>query len=550
MNTRKFLELTHNPFTPPREGFYSGADRQTHLDHIRHLSQWSRRVLLVTGPFGIGKSSLFRELSTGLEGSAKGARLSGAVVTGEQDVIMSLANGFGIALDGELHIDDAIEVLSEHAAEEAERDRACIIMIDDAQLLDFAAVNTLIKLIGSSSMRLVLFAESTLIANVTRAAKSHEVEWFEIRLTGFPAPEVREYLEWRFAQANYRGRLPFTDAQVERIVQRSGGNPNVVDFMANELLLDLETGAFRKPKGFFPRRHVVLAVVLAVLVVALYQLYQQPPLTVAPATATVQTGPAQAEPTPAQSSAQEPALAGQTEDPLPAQPVVADATDERPASDLEVTPADISENQISEESAAETTSVIAELDGESEPPRQPLSETPTGLTAVQPPDERAEDDEQLESRSDVPVETPPAVVQSTAIEPETATSAPVPVIESEPSTPSPAATDRTTSGIKNGRWLLAQNAGYYTMQLVTLSRLESAEGFIQRRDDPEEFAMFRMQRDGRMFYVVTYGVFSTRQAATLKAAELKESEARELRTLQPWIRSLADVQKTVRSTLQ
>lgn len=546
MNTRKFLELTHNPFTPPREGFYSGADRQSHLDHIRHLSQWSRRVLLVTGPFGIGKSSLFRELSTGLEGSAKGARLSGAVVTGEQDVIMGLANGFGIALDGELHIDDAIEVLSEHAAEEAERDRACIIMIDDAQLLDFAAVNTLIKLIGSSSMRLVLFAESTLIANVTRAAKSHEVEWFEIRLTGFPAPEVREYLEWRFAQANYRGRLPFTDAQVERIVQRSGGNPNVVDFMANELLLDLETGAFRKPKGFFPRRHVVLAVVLAVLVIALYQLYQQPPLTVAPATATAQTGPAQAEPTPTQSSAQEPALAGQAADPAPAQPV-AGTTDEIPASAIEV--ADVAENQTSEESTAETTSAIAELNDESEPPRQPLTETPTGRTAAQPPDELA-DDEQAESGSDVAVEPPTVVAQTSAPEPEAVTSAPVPVIESEPATPSPAIADRTTSGIKNGRWLLAQKAGYYTTQLVTLSRLESAEGFIQRRDDPEEFAMFRMQRDGRMFYVVTYGVFSTRQAATLKAAELKESEARELRTLQPWIRSLADVQKTVRSTLQ
>ena len=203
MNQRTFLELTHNPFTPPREGFYPGADRQTHLDHIRHLSQWSRRILLVTGPFGIGKSTLYRELSNSLEPATKAARLSGNVVTGERDVLLALAQGFGVAVDQDAHAEDILKILSRRAEEEAGRQCTCMIMIDDAQLLSHQAVDRLIQLVAESQIRLVMFTEATLIANVTRAAREFDLEWFEIRLTGFPAADVREYLEWRFAQAQF-----------------------------------------------------------------------------------------------------------------------------------------------------------------------------------------------------------------------------------------------------------------------------------------------------------------------------------------------------------
>ena len=64
---RAFLGLTHNPFIPPNQGFFERGDRKTHLEQLRHLSQWSRRILLVTGPDEVGKTALYRELAATLE---------------------------------------------------------------------------------------------------------------------------------------------------------------------------------------------------------------------------------------------------------------------------------------------------------------------------------------------------------------------------------------------------------------------------------------------------------------------------------------------------
>ena len=63
---RTFLGMTHNPFVEPHKGFFERAGRKTHLEQLRHLSEWSRRVLLVTGPDGVGKTTLYRELAATL----------------------------------------------------------------------------------------------------------------------------------------------------------------------------------------------------------------------------------------------------------------------------------------------------------------------------------------------------------------------------------------------------------------------------------------------------------------------------------------------------
>ncbi|MEQ9451449.1 MAG: AAA family ATPase [Pseudomonadales bacterium] len=510
MNQRTFLELTHNPFTPPREGFFGGADRRTHLDHIRHLSQWSRRVLLVTGPFGIGKSTMYRELSSNLEASTKAARLSGAVVTSEREIMLGLAQGFGVAVDSVAHIDEIVTVLTRHVEEESTGGRTCAVLIDDGQLLDFAAIGALMRLAAQSPLRLVLFAEATIIANVTKVSKKYELEWFEIRLTGFPAADVRGYLEWRFAQAQYRGRLPFTDAQVEQIAQRSGGNPNVIDFMANELLAELETGEYRRRPVRFPRRHLILAAVLVVLVGLLYQLYQQPD-----SRSVVTTQPVV--PVPADDSIADAGLAEGVE--VSTSPDTAAA--EAPARSLQTDVADVSAEQSAGAGPAAPVTepaLVTATDSASDSTReetsavtaQPVVEQPIATTPVQ-----------VE-------ESEPAVVNTPAVTASTPPSR----------TPPPRAEPGDVNGID---WVRRQNPAYYTLQLMTLSRRAGGVAMINRQADKEDFALYPTLRDGREFHVLIYGVFSTRQAALARASNLSG----ELRDIKPWVRKMETIQASL-----
>ena len=469
MNQRTFLGLSHNPFTAPRDGFYAGGDRKTHLDHLRHLSQWSRRVLVVTGSFGIGKSSLFRELSDSLEPNTKAARLSGTVVTSERETLVGLLQGFGIAASADAHADELATLIEKHANEQDAQGRVCMVMVDDAHLLEVQAIQRLVSLVATSSLRMLFFAEASLINNLNRAARKNELEWFEIRLTGFPKADIREYLEWRFEQAHYRGSLPFTDDQLEKIVARSSGNPRVVDSMANRLLTDMESGEVRN-QGGFPTMHVTLAVLLLMMLGLVY-------LFVRDETNELESM---------------------------AEPILAAAVDGEGIVGDEVFVSEIDDQLFVDEFTAE-----------------PLDEPPPDV---------------------VPLEDQPAV--ATLIEPEPEPEpeiipAPEAAVVSEP----PGSFDEA---FHSGTWLLQQDPGRYTLQLLTLSSRDRAVAFINRQDNPAEFVLYRMRRDGKLMHIITYGVFSGHAAAVAASQQLGGEMAR----LKAWARPLALVQDTIRGTPQ
>lgn len=519
---RTFLELTHNPFAPPREGFFGGADRKTHLDQIRHLSQWSRRVLLVTGPFGIGKSVLFKELSSSLPASAKGARVSGSLVTGEREVLLAIMQGLGIGIEQDLHIEDIVALLTKHVDESAERGRMCLVMLDDAHLLTHTAVALLMRLVAGSSLRMVFFAEQALLRSINRSAKKHEVEWFEIRLNGFPEQDVRDYLEWRFAQAQYRGRLPFTDQQVKKIAERSNGNPNVVDHMANELLADLETGEVRDRGGQFPRRHALLVVVLAVLVFLVYQLYQQP---INPEWADDVSIVARERPETAQISG-------------------------LPAAAMQSTGEEAERSDSMQEVNAEGDLGLGEPDKNAEhsPLESPVNGKVPSIPVSESVDQLAQSEldlvdqqagpTQAEKPDMEPVETiAPSARKTVNVAPTT----PIPVVEAS-FDGSPSLVDgQIPSAINGPDWLRDQNPEYFTLQLMTLSRTEGGVDLILRQDNRDEFAMYPLSRNGTTMYVLTFGAFPNEAAAKSAAANLQG----DLADIKPWIRRLSAVQDAI-----
>ncbi|NOX51599.1 MAG: AAA family ATPase [Gammaproteobacteria bacterium] len=502
MARRSFLNLTHNPFEAPREGFYPGADRKTHLDHLRHLSQWSRRILVVSGAFGIGKSTLFQELSNNIEPKIKAARISGSVVTSEREVLVALAQGFGIAVDDDMQVADIAILLQRYTQEQETDGQICMAMLDDAHLLDAGAIAKLISIVGQCPVRLVLFAEASIIGNVTRAAKQNEMEWFEIRLTGFPKVEVRHYLEWRLVQAQHRGRLPFTNEQIDVIATRSAGNPSVIDRVASEMMADMELGQMRNKTGVFPTRHAVLALMLVVLVGLTYLLVQ--PEHVVPDDTVILSDADKLRST----TLQETQLA------LPEQEISTDNGESKP---LEVLHHEAVTTETSPKPVSETD------------PSEAIEAAAIKTEAVDLEAQALETTEVVE----------PAVTEIEVAEIEVAE---IEVRVEQPAQP----TWNETVGFNSAQWILRQAGDRFTLQLMTLSKAEGVTRFISAQDDPSEFAVYRVRGGDRYLYVITYGVFSTRGAAQQAADQLQDR----LDGAKPWIRALKFVHNTIRGTPQ
>ncbi len=516
---RAFLGLTHNPFVEPHRGFFDRGGRKTNLEQLRHLSEWSRRVLLVTGPEGVGKTTLYRELTATLEARVKAARIHAGLVNTGLEVLSAIAQGFGLAVRGDANTQSLRMDLIEHVQKQGDADRLCLALVDDAHLLDNKAVELLISLAHESALHLVLFGEVRMVPTIERAASARGVGWQEIRLTGYGEADARDYLEWRFQQARYRGRVPFTDGQVKDLIRLSGGLPGRVNQMANVLLAKLETGEAIEDRSGFPRLHAAVLALLVVVLGLLYVVFGEDPADAPSEVLALEEGPA-----PDASAEMQP------DDGL------IDPLAEASPSQAEADPAEADQAELDQAEAdrAQVDPVRAD---------QPQTEQ-----VAQAPEARQLDDGAMATTPAEPIEMPEVerlpesdpvpgedAAPTVAVQP---VEVPAPVTEAVPAAP---------AGVKNTNWLLQQNSDYFTLQLVTVSAAERAAAFVARQREPGDFTIYQLTRDGRILHVVLYGLFSSRDAAQTAADSLPA----EVGDIQPWIRQVGQVQAAARlSTLQ
>ncbi len=540
---RGFLGLTHNPFVQPDEGFFEQADRKTHLDALRHLSQWSRRVLLVTGFQGMGKSVLYRQLSNNLEPRCKAARIYGSLINASREVLVSVAQGFGIASPSDANAQLLTSLIERHVEEQSAAERICVVMVDDADLLEPKAVVDLMTLVAACNLQLVLFGEPKLVPAIERSAGRLGLGWHEIRLEGYTEQQTRDYLEWRFQKARYRGRLPFTESQVKEIQRLSDGMPGKINQMANVQLVKLETGDIGRSASMFPAIHRALLGLLVVVAGLLYLLWrqgenvQEVPVVMAAAESAEQIGdiepelPAEAlqelpieepevRPKPADPR-QNPSssIASQPADGIPfgQQPEFPEELDDPSSADtlsdsLGSTAETADQAAIEPEEADQVTVSPGDPGTLVTPIAQPLDPEPNAATrpsATAAPDAPA-------ARQPLP-----EVIQETADE--AAEGSPPEAAEgSEP---------------RDADWLLAQPGDWYTLQLVSVSSAERAQAYMSRQSSPGRFASYELERDGRMLHVVVYGLFETRGEADAASTALPASVGE----VNPLIRTMEQV---------
>jgi len=465
----------------------------------------------VTGPRDAGKTMMYRQLSASLEPRAKAARINAALINAPREVLAAVVQGFGLAAPADAHTQLLTDVIVAHVQDQESHQRFCVILVDDAELLDGRALEQLLSLVGRSQVRLVLFGDVRVAPLVERVARHLEVDWHELRLSGFGLNDVRAYLEWRFKQARYRGRLPFTEDQVKDVARLSDGMPGRIDQMANVLLAKLQSGDTEPARTRFPVFHRGVIVVLVVVMALAYLLLRSP--------ATDQPKEVESLALPVPEKSQERETPGSA---------VPDR--ESPGRELTAPAASGSEHSATGSSA-------------------PVDSAPQSPT----PDDADADAADVAQSGPQPIVREIRAVEAakapTEVVPERTDAAPTGGGTATASPAKPAGETRVAaaaSGPRGPDWILQQPSDHFTLQLLSSGSAERAAAYVAEKARPEDFAVYRSRRDGKLLHVVVYGAFPSRAAAE-RAARSAEATAGGVK---PWLRTFEQVQQAVRSTPQ
>ena len=226
----ELLGIAKDPFTDVSDAFFPGADRGRQLEELRHLTRWPRRVLAVTGDRGVGKTTLYRALSNGLDPGVKAARINANLTSDTRSVLSAVIQGFGIAAPANSQPQLLAELIRLHVQEQVDAKRQCVVLVDDAHLLELRALEHLLQLSDAGAdegLWIVFFAEAHFVPSLDKASRrsSHVQSWHEIRLTPFTEEDARRYIAFRFGLVGVVANIPFTPTQMALIVGGASGLP-------------------------------------------------------------------------------------------------------------------------------------------------------------------------------------------------------------------------------------------------------------------------------------------------------------------------------------
>ncbi len=523
-----FLGLTHNPFVSESGDFFEGGDRKTHLEQVRHLRQWTRHVTLVTGPLGVGKTTLYRQVSMTLEPRVKAARLNGVLVNTARDVLNSIAQGLGATVNADANVQSIAQALATYIIGQDRQGRFCLVMVDDAQLLDLPSLEELLKLTRTSPVYVCLFGEPGLVNSVAKPAARNELSWHEIRLAGLALPDIEKYLIWKLSLAQYRGRLPFSPTQLNRLAKQSGGLPAAINHVGAELIERLESGKTGTGGVQFPVAHGLIVVLLVVVFSLVYLVLNG-----------------------SENGAPDGSRVSVTRIQLPGGSSAGD-TPTQPLTENGQAPVESGEDLENESlSSTRMPLPLPNLDQETTA-ESTVQKSPPGKGTMDP--SSAASSERGVSDTAAPTPLPRPVVPAT----EGAREVPGEVGRGEVTsserdmagqqTKSPLSGNRAAqvqsrvpADARDAAWLSRQAPSDFTIQLVSLSTEERLVAYLLQQRDRQQFAWYPIVRGGKRLYVVTYGQFDSKAAADTAAASLPS----EVGKVEPWVRPLKLIQEAI-----
>lgn len=539
-----YYGLTGDPFNPDNPLFFASPPLEKLLRLFNYLARFSRKLVVVTGDAGAGKTALFENFVNEQDEQELLCFFTALNADTPKQVLYEIASQLGIDADVESEsLEQLTKVIRDYSLQRLEQGKNCIVVIDDAHLFEQPVLEQLYQLTFDaagqrSAISMLLGGQQSLIKSVQTVVPS-EVEskaLFHQPISPLNHDEMVQYLRLHFRENAGQNKPPFSGADYQQIYQQSEGLPGRVNEQAKELLvagvsrLVGGTESNKSSKGF------VLLIAVILLVVAGVFLWPSSPQVDndADTVGLEMTGKIEREEQTAKENEvdlQEAQIFAEPEQ----QPVTSDALDSKMADDtLELASSSDKEREVDAsklenaldvlaESRDEVDAVdviassegsVAEVIGNAETIVTALPEAEKKLAAEVPPAT------QLASKNTISEQ---AVVQ-------------VPDVVSQPTKP-------LSSLSRNIDSVLAIPPSEYTLQLLGSRKEKSIIASKAKIPGSDNMLYFEKQHKGAPWYVLIYGHYADRAAANTAAAKLTA----ELKGIKPWVRKVSDIQTTIKA---
>lgn len=530
-------QLNHDPFAARVPGFkFFPAQRKPVLGQLHHLARYSQLLLVVTGPHGSGKTLLRQALvaSTNKQ-SVQSVVVSARGASDAASVLAQVAQSLNVATA-------EVPAILSQVVQLGLTGQEVYLLVDDAEQLGESALQALLELAAGTAEgrpHVFLFGEPSLITSLD-ALEIEDERFHVIELQPYSEDETREYLEQRLEGAG-RGIEVFTAEQIADIQQNSEGWPGNINQVARDTLIEAmiasRSTAKRPSVGFsMPKKHVLAlsaVVIVAVGAAVLMPKKGDQPKTAAPAEQ-AQLPLGQGQPGNAQSNNGGPAIefAGSSQPmPLPlvgqSQPVMRGPLAEAAGMNEGEEGGPAGNTALQPPTVTTTAPPEGAVAGPAPTPAQPIQPSQT-LASAQPV---------------APAHQPAAPAASKPVAP---APKPAEVAVAKPAAPAvkpaekPAA--KPAAGGAGSGWYASQAPGNYVVQILGTSSEATAQAYVKAQGG--DYRYFKKNLQGKPLYVVTYGSFSSRDAAlnAIKSLPAKVQAGK------PWPRTVASVQQELAAT--
>lgn len=617
------LQLQHQPFTSQLHSTqsqdeddtqvigepFSDAVTEEQLADVKQALITADDLLLILGEQGSGKTTLLKQLSAN-----SGLRIQCFSVTGSErfstlNLFAGMLEAFKRKPSEELKeiLDELVPNLQAMVA----RNTLSVVVLDDAHKVSKSELtqllNSMLYLNGQDEtlLRVALSASGDFEEGISELLpEGADLPYSSLTIEGFSTERATAYLQYRLSLAGFSQEFPFTNRDMESLVEHSAGMPAKLHALTADVLNEkhgrLESTLPRElisseASGFLQSRKgkLALGAIATVLIIGGILMFlpggekspeednaqrvvvtEQPVDTQAP-------GPDASDSTENQTSSTQTAIATAANNTPPRPPEVAaqnpplDQTgNTEQSADGNADSGESSEASASDTVQSDTSASLGQGEGTAnESGSVTLRDTTNNATGSD--DDAPETAQTPESEAETAVEEPTGSEDDTQattaelatapsdeqlLEPQqeelagtlqdTDTNEPASFSESAAATESStadtesaAAADNTIAALlEPPSWIVVQEDNQFTVQMTASRDLPSVENFLRVNQLPRPNSIFSFERNGEIWYALVHGIFASQGEAQLAVERMSAAAQRD----QPWIRSISRIKAILR----